>query len=401
MPRDFKFKIRKDETRATSPWWIDIPARYSDTGKRQKRFFESQEKAKGQLQFLKARVSNHGIASKLLGPALEEQAAAAIALLTKAGMGDRQLVTIVADYIQREQARARSVTLLECWNSYIQRALMEKKSDEHIRGMKATKKLCEPLHSRMLPDISHTDVLGLLEGFTKSTHNLKLRQLRAVFNYAMGGGRDWLLANPANKVEFFQIKVGEPEIYTPKQVAEFFKICIAKDRDLIPALTLLFFCGVRPDHNSGEITKVTWEHILLEENDPRVELPAAITKTGRRRTIKLRAAPLAWIKWWISTNANPKGPLVASPGEPFKKRLYTVLRSQKGPDKKPVKRLKDGTRKTFASYLARLETKDDAIKELGHTGSILLDRHYRSDVSTAEAERFWSILPPAVEAQRS
>jgi len=160
-------------------------------------------------------------------------------------------------------------------------------------------------------------------------------------------------------------------------------------------LVLLFFCGVRPDHNSGEITKATWEHILLEEGDPRVELPAAITKTGRRRTIKLRTAPLAWLKWWISTGGNPKGALVVSPGELFKKRLYTVLRSKVGLDDKPVKRIKDGTRKTFASYLARAETKDAAIKELGHSGAELLDRHYRSDVTAAEAEAFWSILPEA------
>lgn len=66
-----------------------------------------------------------------------------------------------------------------------------------------------------------------------------------------------------------------------------------------------------------------------------------------------------------------------------------------GLDDKPVKRIKDGTRKTFASYLARAETKDAAIKELGHSGAELLDRHYRSDVTAAEAEAFWSILPEA------
>jgi integrase len=395
MPREFKFEIRKDKTRTTSAWWIDIPPRYSETGRRQKRFFKTLDMAKGELQSLKARVANHGISSKLLGAAFEEQAAAALALLKEAGLENRQLVTIVADYIERERERTSSVTLLECFNSYIARAVTDKKSDEHIRGLKATKKLCEPLHARLLPDIAHSDVLGLLEGFTRSTHNLKLRQLRAVFNYAMEGGRDWLSANPADKVEFFQIKLAEPEIYSPKQVAEFFEICREKDRDLIPVLVLLFFCGVRPDHNSGEITKATWEHILLEEGDPRVELPAAITKTGRRRTIKLRTAPLAWLKWWISTGGNPKGALVASPGEIFKKRLYTVLRSKVGLDDKPVKRIKDGTRKTFASYLARAETKDTAIKELGHSGAELLDRHYRSDVTAAEAEAFWSILPEA------
>ena len=99
MPREFKFEIRKDKTRTTSPWWIDIPPRYSETGRRQKRFFKTLDMAKGELQSLKARVANHGISSRLLGAAFEEQAAAALTLLKESGLENRQLVTIVADYI--------------------------------------------------------------------------------------------------------------------------------------------------------------------------------------------------------------------------------------------------------------------------------------------------------------
>lgn len=397
MPREFKFSIRKDATRQTSPWWIDVPPRYSETGNRQKKFFNTQELAKGELQRLKTRVANHGISSRLLSPAVEEQAAAAVKLLKDAGMENRQLVTIVSDYIKRERARAASVTLLKCFKDYIERAETEQKSAEHIRGLKASKELCTPLHERMLPDISHTDILGLLKGFTKSTHNLKLRQLRAVFNFAMAGGRDWISENPADKVEFFKIKLKEPEIYSPKQVAEFMDLCVKKDRDLLPALVLMFFCGVRPDHNSGEITKVEWDHIFLEDDPARVELPAGVTKTGRRRTIILREAPLAWLRWWVSTGGNPEGRLVDSPGELFKKRLYAVLRTKKGQDKKPLPRIKDGTRKSFASYVARAESKDVAIRELGHTGGDLLDKHYRSDVAAVDAAKFWNILPPQIE----
>ena len=122
MPREFKFSIRKDTARQTSPWWIDVPPRFSETGTRQKKFFKTQELAKGELQRLKTRVTNHGISSRLLSPAVEEQAASAIALLKEAGMENRQLVSIVADYIKRERARAASVTLLHCLEASIGRA---------------------------------------------------------------------------------------------------------------------------------------------------------------------------------------------------------------------------------------------------------------------------------------
>jgi integrase len=397
MPKEFKFSVRKDTARQTSPWWIDIPPRFSETKRRQKKFFKTQELAKGELQRLKTRVANHGISRGTLSASVEDQAASAVALLKEAGMKNRQLVSIVADYIKREKARAASVTLLHCFDEYIKKAEEHEKSDQHIQGLKAAKKLCTPLHDRMLPDISHTDILELLKGFTKSTHNLKLRQLRAVFNFAMAGGRGWILENPADQIEFEPTKLKEPEIYSPKQVAEFMDLCVKKDRDLLPALVLMFFCGVRPDHNSGEITKVEWDHIFLEDDPARVELPAGITKTGRRRTISLREAPLAWLRWWVSTGGNPVGRLVNSPGELFKKRLYAVLRTKKGQDEKPLPRIKDGTRKSFASYVARSESKDVAIRELGHTGSDLLDKHYRSDVAAADATAFWNILPPPIE----
>jgi hypothetical protein len=397
MPRDFKFRVHEDTKRKTSPWWIDIPPRYSESGRRQKKFFKTQELAKGEVQRLKARVTNHGISSRLLSPAVEEQAASAVKLLKEAGMENRQLVSIVADYIERQRERESSVTLLHCFDEYIRQMEADKKSSQHINGIKSTRKLCTPLHARMLPDIEHTDILGLLKGFTKSTYNLKLRHLRAVFNFAMAGEREWISVNPAKKLTTHKIKVKEPEIYSPKQVAEFFAICRKKDHGLIPALTLMFFCGVRPDHNSGEITKVTWDHILLEDEPPSVELPGSITKTGRNRTISLREAPLGWLRWWVSTGGKPKGRLVDSPGEIFKKRLYAVLRTKKGPNKKPLPRIKDGTRKSFASYVARAESKDTAIKELGHTGGDLLDRHYRTTVPAADAAAFWNILPPPLK----
>lgn len=391
MPATFRFDVRKDDTRATSPWWVDIPARYSETGKRQRRFFPTKEHAKGEVQRLKARVEKHGTGSKLLAPATEENAARAVELLKAEGVGDSQLAAIVLEYIERKREREKSVTLLECWNSYITEKVKEGKRPAHIKNLERTRKRFAPLHSKMLPDITRQDLADCMVGLSASYHNLTLRELRSVLNYAMKGELEWLSANPAEKISFIVRKLGEVEIYTPSEIEKLFKTCRETDFELIPALVMMTFCGVRPAHENGEIVRLKWKHLFIHDTEPRIEISAKVAKTDKARQITLRPAVLDWLSWWTHNGGNPEGMIVKKPDEPFRDALQALFKRAE------VERIQDGLRKTFASYLAKAETKDTAIKELGHSGGELLDRHYRTDVTMAEAKAFWAILPPPIE----
>ena len=391
MPATFRFDVRKDNSRATSPWWVDIPARYSETGKRQKRFFPTKEHAKGEVQRLKARVEKHGTGSKLLAPATEENAARAVELLKAEGVGDSQLAAIVLEYIERKREREKSVTLLECWNSYITEKVKEGKRPAHIKNLERTRKRFAPLHSKVLPDITRQDLADCMVGLSASYHNLTLRELRSVLNYAMKGELEWLSANPAEKISFIVRKLGEVEIYTPSEIEKLFKTCRETDFELIPALVMMTFCGVRPAHENGEIVRLKWKHLFIHDTEPRIEISAKVAKTDKARQITLRPAVLDWLSWWTHNGGNPEGMIVKKPDEPFRDALQALFKRAE------VERIQDGLRKTFASYLAKAETKDTAIKELGHSGGELLDRHYRTDVTMAEAKAFWAILPPPIK----
>lgn len=391
MPATFRFDVRKDNSRATSPWWVDIPARYSETGKRQKRFFPTKEHAKGEVQRLKARVENHGTGSKLLGPATEENAARAVELLKSEGLGDHQLAAIVSEYIERKREREKSVTLLKCWDSYIEEKQKEGKRQAHIKNLERTRKRFAPLHAKMLPDITRQDLADCMVGLSASYHNLTLRELRSVLNYAMKGELEWLSANPAEKISFIVRKISAVKIYTPSEIERIFNACREMDVELIPALVAMTFCGVRPDAKDGEITRLKWEHFFMSDTEPRIEISNDVAKKDRRRQITLRPAALAWLSWWTSNGGNSKGMIVQNPDEPFRDSLQELFKRAK------VARIQDGFRKTFASYLAKTETKDIAIKELGHSGGELLDRHYRTDITMAKAKAFWAILPPPIE----
>ena len=180
------------------------------------------------------------------------------------------------------------------------------------------------------------------------------------------------------------------KIYSPAEVENLLQTCREIDFELIPAFVLMTFCGIRPDDEHGEIVRLEWEHLFMGDTEPRIEISADVAKKNRRRQVTLRPAVLAWLSWWISNGGTPGGLIVKTSGEAFRLALREVFK------KANVSRIQDGLRKTFASYLAKSETKDTAIKELGHAGGELLDRHYRTDVTKAEATAFWQILPPSI-----
>lgn len=391
MPKQFKFSIKTDPSRTTSPYMVLIPARYSETGSRQRRYFPSQEKAKGEIQRLKARVEKHGTGSKLLAASTEENAARAVELLKTEGVEDSQLAAIVREFIERKREREKSVTLLKCWDDYIDAKKAEEKRAVHIKNLERTKKRFAPLHSKMLPDITRQDLADCMAGMAASYHNLTLRELRSVLNYAMEGEREWLSANPAEKISFIVRKARAVKIHTPAEVERLFSACREIDFELIPALVLMTLCGVRPDPNHGEIVRLRWEHLFITDNEPRIEIPADVAKKDKSRQVTLRPSVLAWLSWWTSNGGTAKGLIVKTSGEAFRLGRRAVFAKAK------VASIQDGLRKTFASYLAKSETKDTAIKELGHSGGELLDRHYRTDVTMTEANAFWAILPPPIE----
>src|SRR5271165_1960719 len=60
MPKGVSFKVRKDPARP-SPWYINVPAGLSPTGKRQRLYFATRNLALGEAERLKNRHANFGV----------------------------------------------------------------------------------------------------------------------------------------------------------------------------------------------------------------------------------------------------------------------------------------------------------------------------------------------------
>ena len=402
MGRNASLKPRRDmdPKRVSSPWWISIPPRLSDSGKRQKRYFKTKAEAEGAAERIKIRKENHGTAAKLLSPADEQQAVSAFKLLRDFG-SETQLSEIVGDYLDRLREKQASKTLTVAWDEYLART-DEHLSESHTKNLKSTKKRLENLHDKMVCDITAKEIDDCLDGASASYRNAMLREIRAVLNWCMGGSRKWLSNNPADDCDFSKTKkIGEVRIYTVDQVKKILLAGVKEHAEIVPALSMMLFAGIRPDQEDGEITKLEWSHVLHDDrHHTRIELPGSITKTGKQRSVKIRPALFSWIQWHQREleKSKPKGIKkvsltgLVSPekGTALRKKIRRVF------EEAGVERIQDGFRHTFASYLSKSENLDIVETELGHLGGReVLNRHYRTDVRESIANKFWALRAPS------
>ncbi len=384
MARSANFAPKCDRTRAQSPWWISIPPKLSETGKRQKRFFSNKAEAEVAIQQLKVRKENHGTGAKLLSPADEQQAAAAFKLLREAHL-NVQLSEIVGKFIEAERMRAASKPLAEVWQTYLG---FTKRSERHQSNLRRSLGRFEPLHATAVADITPEMIEKILDGAAPSYRNLLLRESGAVFAFAVKRGL--ARENPAAKIDRAKTKVTEREVYTPAEVAALLREANASAPELLPFLSIAMFAGVRPDVYHGELVKLQWTSVDMEESS--IDLPAAITKKQRRRSIPIEPVLGNWLRHSISRNGVHTGNVAPVDGTALRDRLRALyVRAN-------VERKQDATRHSYASYwLANFCDENALTLQLGHSGGAeVLHQHYYRAVTKRDAEKFWNLTPECV-----
>src|SRR6476646_7862002 len=101
MPKRSQLKPHKDANRRT-PWRVDIAARCSPSGKRERYFFATKAAAADYAEVARTRLANYGaMGSRILRPSQQEAAANAFTALGPYGVS---LDAVVSDWISRRKA---------------------------------------------------------------------------------------------------------------------------------------------------------------------------------------------------------------------------------------------------------------------------------------------------------
>jgi integrase len=230
--------------------------------------------------------------------------------------------------------------------------------------------ICRDLGERATTSIDRLDIdkWTAEKGYTRGTAQVYAKNIDTVQRFF--GGHKRIRRHIDERI---------PQTWTPAEVAKLFKAAEKKQPAIIPALTALFFAGVRPH----EMMRLDWGSVDCSARVLR--LGAAVTKTRTMRNVELSDNAVAWFAAHRST-----GPLVPSEAQ-YRTMREVVMKAAKI-TRWPV----DIARHTFAT--ATYQSTGDAgktMKQLGHFGNPdIFARHYKGQPWSADdAAAYWQITP--------
>jgi integrase len=379
--RSSSLKPYRSGTSPNRPWCVDIPPYLSDTAKRQRKFFETEKVAKTECEALKARKANFGVSLSAMTPSRIAEASEAYKLLDPLNIG---LLDAVRSHVATIKARSASVPFSEAFDRFA--ALKQNKSPKYRQEIRQAKTTFEPLLHRMVCDVTASDLEPILDRLPNASRNAKMRRLRSVFNLSVKRG--WMAdnANPVSKLDFADGKRDEVEVFPVKTAQALLEHALNNDLEFLPYRVFTFFCGIRPE---GELERLEWSDVRLAEKT--VVLRAEITKTKRKRFVDLSDNAIAWLTEYQARGGRITGPVAPWTPQIRRKKHRTSYKAV------GVKKwIQQGARHSYCSYwLATHRDANKLVLQSGHTDANTMWTRYHQGVTKAEAEAFWSILPPA------
>jgi integrase len=387
MARTPKFAYRS----TSQGWLVNVPASLTASGKRERCYFPTRDKAKEYSAALREKFLEHGASTQAIPPSLADDATKAAALLEKHRVALTQSARF---YVQHHDKRAKSPTLAAAWTAGLAHRKNHRKRT--LADFRAWEKALPAWFMAMnCYDIGAKDIRKALNEVTDGPTRWKngLRNISAMLGDVVKS--ELIPTNPAAAVHVARAAESEDDdvtIYTPDELKSLFAACIdyplGKGGDRLCArcaapFAVMAFAGIRPI----EIVKLKWEHISLELENIRVG--EGVAKKKSRRNVRIQPTLAAWLETVPAEQRT--GKLV--PGRWFQKTAR--VRKAAGIDGNEKQ---DALRHSFGTYLLATEGDLDKLKaDMGHAHIATYLNHYHKAVTKAEALPYWQVLPVGVE----
>lgn len=218
--------------------------------------------------------------------------------------------------------------------------------------------------------------------------NNLLADLVSLVRYARRDGALSTELHPIEKLER-QTVTNHVTTYTPEELAAILAACPVA---WLPTLVLGAFAGLRPEELAPEDAKpgLTWENILWSK--AKVDVPAAVCKTRRRRFAPLTENALAWLAPWRAAKGPVRPGVMAlvkgqAPTTRFCRVIPAIAKAS------GVAWKARALRHSFASYRLALTKDVPALAlEMGNSPAMIF-KHYLDLKHEDEALRYFGLLP--------
>ena len=393
MAREAAFKPVKVPARLKAGlacWRVNVPAYLSETGSRQQLYRATQQEALAECEALRARRDNQRVnLPGLSAQQLLESDECRQLLAAHPGLSLREAVE---GYLKVHQDRTASIPFRELFLRYLESRA--RRSPAHLYQMRWCLTKLVTLHEVIASDLTTRMLEDALAPFSPSVRNQFRRYLHAVLGW--GWKRDYLLSNPAAKLEAEELERKEVEIFEPPIVEALLRDCLQNDLALLPYRVFGFFCGVRP---RGELPRLEWPDLDWEAKEHQLKLRAAITKRSRTRFVDVAPNAFAWLFEYRRRGGSVIGRVAPFTQDELRRRHRANWARVVGVNlagRTNVAWIKQGMRHSFCSYwlVAHDNDTDTLVIQSGHEDKKVMWESYYRATTKAKARAFWSVRPP-------
>lgn len=378
-------------------WRINIPAKVSETGKRQQFFYRTQKIADAAADIFESNKESFGNQAKAISPSLAEKATAAALLLAPYDIDLLEAAKIVVALKERDKASKTLAKAAKAWLAFCDG--LRPRTIYNYRL--TTDRMEKTLGERLLTTISAEEIQASVAppGTPGPTAAERLRNAKAFWNYSAGKG--WCVAEIIKKVEMprDQSEADEIHILTPEASACLLRVAEKHFPRAVATYAIQFFAGVRV----AESGRLEEEHADFEG----ISLPKGVTKKGSRRHITPSATLAVWLERypftpcpnWREVNAACR----RLAGWNVSARILNDRVKAKTMEPLPAPTRgrwpQNAIRHSHASYaVASGVPIDSLLFEFGHTGdATLLRQHYLGRASRKQALNYFAIAPEGME----
>jgi integrase len=361
------------------------------TGKRERAFYPTRDKAKEAAAALRERFLKHGAEAATIKPALADDAATASTILAPFSVSLTQAAKFYADHHDK---RRKCPLLASLWDQGEE--LRKNHRPRTLADLRAWKKaLPDWIMATNILDLDQSAIRRALDEATTGATRWKngLRNLSAILGDAVKA--ELLVKNPCTGIAVARsvTEDADCEIYTVDELKTLFAACrdYAEGIDrrcaaCAPAFALMAFGGLRPD----EAAKIKWEDISLELRNVRIS--AAIAKKGLRRNVRINGTLAAWLE---TVPEDQRQGRVAPPRWRYKAARVRREAGICGREKQ------DALRHSFGTYTLATENDLAALKsDMGHAHMAVFFEHYHKAMTKRDALPYWQVLPEGAKLQQ-
>jgi integrase len=373
------FRIRLDGKSKNLPYQADLGRK---SGKHVRERFRTLAEARNFTYIKRVEVERKGISSLKFSSEQKSDAVEALELLKEFNVNLR---TAAAFYSKHHKKVDRTNGLGDLITQYLQeQAERVEKDDLRVRTYNDMRKRLKPFSKhlgRLAVDVVEAkDIDKVMDkcGYEGTNRQNYKNYLSGFYNWAVRGKKAPF--NPVIETVKVKPESHTPEIYTASEVESIMGKAVELRPALVPYLAIAFFAGVRPE----EIIRISRKDIDLDIGE--IHIRAGQSKTHSARMVHISKNLKAWLLAYLSGDGlvfpNSESSLAR-----WRAEVYCEAK---------VKSIQDGARHTFSTFhLARYESIDSTMLELGHTDSKMLFKHYRGLAKNrkAQSEKFFSILP--------